>query len=325
VPSLVRYTHKVDSRLPPLNALRAFEAAARLGSFTAAADALHVTHGAISRQVRMLEDWLGLPLFERQGRRVLLTGQGRDYLHAVQAGFDTITAATRRLTESRSKRQITINALPTFTMHWLLPRLTRFQMRFPGVEMRLVTSDRPLAVAAGEFDVAIRRGPGDWTGYLAGEFLVEHEIPVCSPALLARLPLAEPKDLARHTLLSSVNRSFAWERWLALAGMTELHVAGRQQFDHFYLALQAAVDGLGVVLGPRPVIDDELASGRLVAPLPGPSVRSRAYCWVMPKSRAADPVLRAFCDWITEEACIVAGKGTAGNGTAPPGLTVQQK
>lgn len=292
----------MENRLPPLNALRAFEAAARLGSFTAAAEALHVTHGAVSRQVRALEDWLGLALFARHGRRVLLTEQGRDYLHAVQTGFDTIIAATRRLAESRSRRQVMINALPTFTMHWLLPRLTRFQLRFPGVELRMVTSDAPLSTVAGGFDVAIRRGPGDWTGYIAGEFLVEHEIPVCSPALLERIPLKEPRDLGRHTLLSSVNRAHHWERWLALAGVADLAGARRQQFDHFYLALQAAVDGLGVTLGPRPVIDDELASGRLVAPLAGPMVRSRAYCWVMPKSRAADPVLKAFCDWLAEEA-----------------------
>ncbi|HEX7650271.1 MAG TPA: transcriptional regulator GcvA [Noviherbaspirillum sp.] len=292
----------MENRLPPLNALRAFEAAARLGSFSAAAAALHVTHGAVSRQVRALEDWLGLALFERHGRRVLLTDQGRDYLHAVQTGFDTIVAATRRLTESRSQRQVMINALPTFTMHWLLPRLTRFQLRFPGVELRMVTSDAPLATVAGGFDVGIRRGPGDWTGYVAGEFLVEHEIPVCSPALLQRTPLKEPRDLAQHTLLSSVNRAHSWERWLALAGVADLAGARRQQFDHFYLALQAAVDGLGVALGPRPVINDELASGRLVAPLAGPMVRSRAYCWVMPKSRASDPVLKAFCDWLAEEA-----------------------
>jgi LysR family transcriptional regulator, glycine cleavage system transcriptional activator len=299
----------MDARLPPLNALRAFEAAARLNSFSAAAEVLHVTHGAVSRQVRSLEDWLGVTLFERKGRRVQLTDVGRDYLHAVQSGFDTIAAATRRLTQSGTKRRIMIDALPTFTMHWLLPRLTRFQLRFPAVELRLVTSDRPLAQAAGSFDIAIRRGPADWTGYLAGEFLVEHEIPVCSPALLKRIPLATPGDLTRHTLISSAGRAHSWERWLALAGVTDLIGAGRQEFDHFYLALQAAVDGLGVALGPRPVIDDELAAGRLIVPLAGPMIRSRAYCWVMPKARAADPVLNAFCDWLKEEAGTVIAAG----------------
>ena len=267
----------MNADLPPLNALRAFEAAARLGSFSAAAESLYVTHGAISRQVRGLEDWLGTSLFERHGRRVSLTAPGREYFLAVQSAFQNIAGATRRVAESGTQRRLTLDALPTFTMHWLLPRLTRFQLRFPGVELRMVTSDAPLATVAGGFDVGIRRGPGDWTGYVAGEFLVEHEIPVCSPALLQRTPLKEPRDLAQHTLLSSVNRAHSWERWLALAGVADLAGARRQQFDHFYLALQAAVDGLGVALGPRPVINDELASGRLVAPLAGPMVRSRAY------------------------------------------------
>lgn len=292
----------MEPRLPPLNALRAFEVAARLGSFSAAAEAIHVTHGAISRQVRSLEDWLGVALFERRGRRVWLTDHGRDYLHAVQASFDTIATATRRLSETGAKRRIAIDALPTFTMHWLLPRLTRFQLRYPAVELRLMTSDRPLSGAVGGFDVAIRRGPQDWPGCVAQEFLVEHEIPVCSPALLKHIPLAESRDLARHILLSSAGRAHSWERWLSTAGAPDLVPAGRQQFDHFYLTLQAAIDGLGVALGPRPVIDDELASGRLIAPLPGPTLRSRAYCWLMPSARAGDPVLRAFCEWLVEEA-----------------------
>lgn len=291
----------MTKRLPPLNALKAFEAAARLGSFSGAADALHVTHGAISRQIRNLEDWLGVPVFERAGRRVKLTAEGRDYLNAVQSAFDAIAGATQRLTETRTRRRIAIDALPTFTMRWLLPRLARFQLH-SEVELRIVTSDRPLAGAADGFDVAIRRGPENWPGCVAQEFLVEHDIPVCSPALLKRLPLKNIADLARHTLLYSDTRPEAWDRWLAAAGAPDLKIASRQQFDHFYLTLQAAVDGLGVALGPRPIIDDELAAGRLVAPLPGPMVRSRAYWWVMPNSRSGDPVLRAFCDWLIQEA-----------------------
>jgi LysR family glycine cleavage system transcriptional activator len=291
----------MSKRLPPLNALRAFESAARLGSFSAAAQALHVTHGAISRQVRQLEKWLGIELFERAGRRVRLTDHGREYLNAIQSAFDAISAATRRLAETGTRRRIAIDALPTFTMRWLLPRLARFPLH-SEVELRLVTSDRPLAGAADSFDVAIRRGPEDWPGCVAQEFLVEHDIPVCSPALLARLPIKEPRDLARHTLLYSDTRPYAWERWLTAAGVSDLTVAARQQFDHFYLTLQAAIDGLGVTLGPRPIVDDELNAGRLVMPLTGPMVRARGYWWVIPNSRAGDPVLRAFCDWLAREA-----------------------
>ena len=291
----------MTKRLPPLNALRAFESAARLGSFSAAAGALHVTHGAISRQVRNLEQWLGVAVFERSGRRVRLTNEGRDYLHAIQSAFDGIATATQRLTETRERRRIAIDALPTFTMRWLLPRLARFQLH-SEVELRIVTSDRPLSAAIDGFDVAIRRGPEDWPGCVAQEFLVEHDIPVCSPALLKRIPINDVRDLARHTLLCSDTRPNAWERWLSAAGVPELRSASRQQFDHFYLTLQAAADGLGVALGPRPIIDEEITAGRLAVPLPGPAVRTRAYWWVMPNSRAGDPVLRAFCDWLSQEA-----------------------
>ena len=293
----------MTKRLPPLNALRAFEVAARLGNFSAAAQTLHVTHGAISRQVRQLEKWLGVTLFERSGRRVHLTDPGRDYLNAIQAAFDAISAATRRLSETSVRRRISIDALPTFTMHWLLPRLVRFPLH-SEVELRLVTSDRPLAGAGEGFDIAIRRGPEDWPGCVAQEFLVEQEVPVCSPALLKRLPVKEPRDLAKHTLLYSDTRPSAWERWFAAAGVPDLAVASRQQFDHFYLTLQAAIDGLGIALGPRPVVDDELKAGRLVAPLAGPSVRARGYWWVIPSSRAGDPVLRKFCDWLAHEAAM---------------------
>lgn len=291
----------MSNHLPPLNALRAFEAAARLGSFSAAAQALHVTHGAISRQVRHLENWLGIAIFERAGRRVRLTDEGREYLSAIQSAFDGITAATRRLAETRTRRRIAIDALPTFTMRWLLPRLARFPLH-SEVELRLVTSNRPLAGGADGFDVAIRRGPENWPGCVAQEFLVEHEIPVCSPALIERVPLNEPRDLTRHTLLCSDTRPAAWERWLAAAGIQDAAIGTRQQFDHFYLTLLAAIDGLGVALGPRPIIDDELKSGRLIAPLSGPSVQARGYWWVIPNSRAGDPVLRAFCDWLSKEA-----------------------
>lgn len=290
----------MNDGLPPLNALRAFEAAARLGSFSAAADSLHVTHGAISRQVRALEDWLGTPLFDRLGRRVALTAPGRDYFLAVQAAFQNIAGATRRVAESGAQRRLTLDALPTFTMHWLLPRLTRFQLRHPGVELNLITSDRPPDQSM-HFDLAIRRGPLELPGYVTREFLVEREIPVCSPALLKRLPLREVRDLRRHTLLSSAGRHLSWQRWLSEAGAQGLEPKGRQQFDHFYLALQAAVDGIGVALGPRPVIDRELEAGRLVMPLPGPTVPSRAYYWLVPEGRANDPALRSFCDWLLEE------------------------
>jgi LysR family glycine cleavage system transcriptional activator len=296
-----RKSQEMRRHLPPLSALRAFEAAARRGSFTAGAEELLVTHGAISRQIASLEAWLGLALFDRVGRRVRLTASGRDYLEAMSRAFDGMAEATRRLTEVGAVKSLTINALPTFSMRWLLPRLARFQQRHPDVALRLVTSDRPLDEVGEPFDVAIRRGPDTWPGCMAAPFLAEWEVPVMSPALAARQPIARAADLAGHTLLHADTRPGAWRRWLTAAGQGGLVVAGQQRFDHFYLTLQAAADGLGVALGPLPILADELASGRLVAPLDGPQLEARGYWRVIPQARAADPAVQALSDWLDAE------------------------
>ena len=290
----------MNRRLPPLNALRAFEAAARCGSFSAAAEQLHVTHGAISRQIKQLEEWLGLALFDRVGKRVLLTDNGRQYLPVLQTAFDSIATATERLTQGRT-RQLRINATPTLAMHWLLPRLTRFQLRHPGVELRLATSDTIIHDQHADFDIAIRRGHDHWHGFVSHLFLTEHEQPLLSPALLASKPLATVADLAQHTLLHSETRPVSWERWLAAAGSPALQAAAHQHFDHYYLALQAAVDGLGVALSAQPVTDALIASGKLVAPLDGPRVKARGYSWVLPLTLAEDPLCADFCAWLEEE------------------------
>jgi len=291
----------VPRHLPPLNAVRAFEAAGRLGSLTAAAEELHVTHGAISKAVAQLEAWLGVQLFDRPGRKIRLSAAGQLYLEAVGKSLDGLDEATRRCTAAGRPRTLVVNALPTFAMRWLLQRLPGFHRMHPGIELRLVTSDAPIALLSGSFDVAIRRGPEPWPGFDATPFLAEREVPVVSPRLLARLPLASATDLTRHTLLHAETRPGAWRRWLAVAGVETLSPAGNQHFDHFYLALQAAVDGLGVALGPLPVIDDEIEAGRLVAPLAGPAVPARAYCLVVPVARAADPMVQAFCNFLKEQ------------------------
>ena len=290
----------MNRRLPPLNALRVFETAARLESFSAAAAQLNVTHGAVSRQIAQLEDWLGVALFQRHGRRVQLSDAGRQYLPVLQTAFDNIATATEKLTSNRS-RLLRINVTPTLAMHWLLPRLTRFQRRHPGVELRLATSDAAINNQHADFDIAIRRGNDHWHGFVSHTFLTEHELPALSPALLARQPLRDAADLAGHTLLHSETRPVAWERWLAAAGQPALQAAGHQHFDHYYLALQAAIDGLGVTLGPLPVIEELLASGKLVTPLPGPLVRVRGYSWVLPLALAEDPLCADFCAWLEEE------------------------
>lgn len=291
--------------LPPFPALRAFEAAARHNSFTAAAAELHVTHGAISRQVAALEAWVGVQVFHRHGKRVALTEDGRRYLGAVQGAFESIARATAELRDTGVVHVLRVNALPTFAMKWLLPRLSQFQRLAPNVELRLATSNAPVETLDA-FDVAVRRGPAHWPDCASRYFLDETELPVCSPALLKRAPIQCANDLTRHVLLHSDTRPDAWRTWLAAAGVTA-KCRKKQSFDHFYLALQAAEDGLGVALGPLPLLDDELASGRLVAPLAGPHLDARGYWWVARREVADVPVVAQFCRWLEEQASALPG------------------
>ncbi|WP_432720530.1 transcriptional regulator GcvA [Jeongeupia wiesaeckerbachi] len=304
----------MSQTLPPLNALRIFEAAARLESFSAAANELFVTHGAVSKQIKQLEEWLSVQLFERAGGRVKLTDAGWRYLVQVQDGFDIIANATQQLMQPNRQRRLVINSTPTLAMYWLLPHLAQFQREHPDVELRLMTSDRDISRLDAPFDVAIRRGPGDWPGYVSKPFLDEWELPLCSPALLERHPINTPADLAAHTLLYADTRPTAWQRWFTLAGVPDLKPAATQQFDHFYLALQAATDGLGVTLGPLPMMQSELENGTLIAPLPAPIAPVRGYCWIAPRTAMNDPMIAAFCQWLERSAEGLKGNASSGSG-----------
>ncbi|MGU3340906.1 transcriptional regulator GcvA [Methylobacterium mesophilicum] len=289
-------------RLPPLNALKAFEAAARHVSFTRAAEELRVTHGAVSRHVQMLEGWLGVPLFERHNRRVVLTEAGQSYAAEIGAALDRVALATARQVERGRPRLLHVNALATFTLRWLIPRLSGFQVAHPAVEVRLTTSNVPLAHLVDPFDVAIRGGPDTRPGHIGQPFLSERRLPVCSPALLRRLPLHEPEHLRHHTLLHAATLPEVWPHWLRAAGVPELTPQASVTLEHFYLTLQAALDGLGVAMGPERLIADDVAAGRLTRPFAGPSLPARSYYTYVPETRADDPTVRAFCTWLTEAA-----------------------
>jgi LysR family transcriptional regulator, glycine cleavage system transcriptional activator len=288
----------VHRRLPPLNALKAFEAAGRHASFTRAADELRVTHGAVSRHVQALEAWLGLPLFERHNRRVVLTEVGQSYLAEIGAALDRVALATARQVERGQARVLHVNAVATFTLRWLIPRLSRFQRAHSSVEVRLTTSNVPLANIAEPFDVAIRGGPDARPGHVGHRFLDEERIPVCSPALLQRLPLEEPAQLAQHTLLHAATLPEVWPQWLSAAGVPNLKPQASITLEHFYLTLQAALDGMGVAMGPTRLIDDDVAAGRLMLPFAGPALPARSYYAYVPEARADDPAVRAFCEWL---------------------------
>jgi LysR family glycine cleavage system transcriptional activator len=289
--------------LPPLNALRAFEAAGRLGSFKEAAAELHVTHGAVSQHVRALEEWLGASLFERHNRRVALTPAAKAYLAEIGPLFEELSQATARygFPETHS-RTLSVNAPATFTLRWLVPRLATFRAAHPDVDVNVQTSNESLESLKESYDVIVRGGPDTFYGYAMRPFLLEERIPVCSPALLQRLPLRTPDDMRQHTLLHTSSLPRVWPDWLASAKIPALRPAAALTFDHFFLTLQAAIDGIGIAMGPTALVADDLAAGRLVAPFAGPRLPSRSYCTYVPDGKSADELVVLFRAWLEREA-----------------------
>jgi LysR family transcriptional regulator, glycine cleavage system transcriptional activator len=288
--------------LPPLNALRAFEAAGRLGSFKEAAAELHVTHGAVSQHVRLLEEWLGAPMFERRNRRVLLTPAATAYLEDIGPLFEQLSQATARYGfPGTVSRTLSVNAPATFTLRWLVPRLATFRAAHPDVDVNVETSNESVESVKEKHDVVIRGGPDTFYGYSMRPFLSEERIPVCSPALLQRLALRMPDDLRRHTLLHTSSLPRLWPDWLAKAQIPALKPAATLTFDHFYLTLQAAIDAIGIAMGPTALVSDDLAAGRLVTPFDGPRLPSRSYCTYVPEGKSADDLVALFCLWLERE------------------------
>jgi LysR family glycine cleavage system transcriptional activator len=281
--------------------LVAFEAAARLASFAKAAEELHVTPAAISRHVAILEAWLERPLFERHSRGVVLTSQGDEYRRECTAALEHIAEATAQQLRCGRRRALRVDALATFTMRWLIPRLSSFAAAHPDVDVRLTTSNEPLPLLRGDVDVAIRGGPDRVPGFTATEFLREGRRPVCSPALLQDRPLNTPSDLSRHTLLHSAALPEVWSEWLHAAGVAGLIPAGSLTLDHFYLTLQAAVDGLGIAIGPAALVADDVAEGRLVTPFSAPMLPEWRYFAYVRDDTPQEAAL-AFRQWL-----IVAG------------------
>jgi LysR family glycine cleavage system transcriptional activator len=237
-------------------------------------------------------------------RRVVLTSGGAALLAEFGPALDRVAAAVQHHRGRQGAPQTTVlrvNALATFSLRWLLPRLTLFRERHSDIEVRLTTSNDPLDALPEPFDVVIRGGPDTFHGFVARLLLSERRLPVCSPALLARLPLAEVADLGRHTLLHVTTMPRLWRDWLAAAEYAGLEPAYSLTLDHFYLSIQAAIDGLGVAMGPTALVADDLAAGRLVAPFPGISLPARGYFAYLPQTRVVDPASKAFCDWLESE------------------------
>jgi len=291
----------MTARLPSLNGLRAFEAAARHLSFTLAASELNVTQTAISHQIRRLEEELGIRLFVRQNRALALTPEARDYLPGVRAAFNDLRLATDRLLRKDDDKVLTISTLASLAAKWLLPRLTDFQESHPGIDVRITTSTSLVDFQRDNVDAAIRYGRGQWPGLRADWLMADELFPVCSPSLLrGDKPLRQPEDLRGYPLLHTSNaNSDDWRLWLTAAGLpADIARQPGITFDMIFMTIQAAIDGIGVAMGRTSYVQDDIAKGRLVVPFKIALPADAGFYLVAPEGRREAPKLTAFRQWM---------------------------
>jgi len=294
----------MTTRLPSLNGLRAFEAAARHLSFTQAASELNVTQTAISHQSRRLEEELGIRLLVRKNRALALTPKARDYLPGVRAAFNDLRLATDRLLRKDDDHVLTVSTLASLAAKWLLPRLTAFQEAHPGIDVRITTSTALVDFRGGDVDAAIRYGRGNWQGLRAEWLMADDFFPVCSPALLnGKRPLNCPEDLRDHVLLHTSTNSDDWRQWLTAAGLpSDISKQPGITFDLILMTVQAAIDGIGVAMGRTSYVQDDIAKGRLVVPFKIALPADAGFYLVSPEGTAEPPKLRAFRQWLIASA-----------------------
>ncbi|MEQ8816825.1 MAG: LysR substrate-binding domain-containing protein [Thalassobaculum sp.] len=285
-------------RLPFLNGVRAFEVAARAGSFAGAAAELHVSPAAVSRMVRLLEDRLGVALFERGANRLGLTAAGRSYRAGLTRILDELALLTDQVTAMGRRQVLTVGVGPTFAIRWLIPRLAEFRRHAPEVDVRITTGGQAVPFDP-DWSCGIALGGGDWPGLTAEPLFAADLLPVCSPALASGLDV--PGDLDAAALLRVSHAPEDWPRWLAAAGLERVAAAG-PVFEYYGQALQAAVDGVGIAMGIRPYVDDDLAAGRLVAPFDLTVSKGKGWYLVYRPARAAEPAFAAFRQWMLAQA-----------------------
>ena len=296
-------------RIPPLTALRTFEAAGRHLSFTKAADELHVTQAAVSHQVKSLEEYLGLKLFRHLNRTLLLTDAGQLYLPPLTDAFEGIDRATHRLRRQLGRAPLTVSVLPSFAAGWLVPRLGRFRQRCPDVDLRIDPTEVLTDFRRDDVDLGIRYGRGSYPGLRADRLMREEFFPVCSPRLLeGSIPLRDPADLVHHTLLHD-EATVDWRTWLLAAGVEGVDAERGITVTDSSMLLRAAIAGQGVALARSVLAADEIASGRLVRPFDVDVPAEFAYYLVYPEESADRPAVAAFREWILEEARAGGNRG----------------
>ncbi|WP_375751132.1 transcriptional regulator GcvA [Vibrio sp. HN007] len=292
----------MSRRLPPLNSLRVFEAAARHLSFTRAAEELFVTQAAVSHQVKTLEEYLGIKLFRRRNRSLLLTEEGQSYFLDIKDIFSSIADATDKVLERSEKGALTISLPPSFAIQWLVPRLSDFNKQEPDIDVRIKAVDMDEGSLTDDVDVAIYYGRGNWSGLKYDKLYQEYLVPLCSPqVLLGEKPLETLKDLKHHTLLHDTSRK-DWKQFVKQNELEEINVNHGPIFSHSTMVLQAAVHGQGVALGNNVLAQPELDAGRLVSPFDEVLVSRNAFYVVCHDKNADSGRVAKFRDWMLAKA-----------------------
>ena len=286
----------------PLNGLRAFESAARHLNLRAAAEELNVTPSAVSHQIRGIEATLGVTLFLRANKRLSLTNDGRALLPGLSEGFGRIERAVADLYNNQEQGVLTVSMAATFAMRWFMPRLPRFQQRFPDIEIRISTTQRAVKFEREDIDAAIRHGDGGWADMQCDRLFDVETTPVCSPDLMnAEVPLYGPEDLHNHILIHASARGDDWAQWFAHSGIAYKKPARELTFETTNFALAAAIKGLGVAIADRHIVEEDVEAGRLVVPFEFTHPHPDSYFLVCPLSQAQKPKMTRFRAWLLSE------------------------
>jgi LysR family transcriptional regulator, glycine cleavage system transcriptional activator len=288
-------------RLPPLNALKAFEAAARHESFTRAADELCVTQGAVSQQVKALEAELAIKLFNRERQRLVITEAGRDYLTVIRDALDRIAVGTEKLLERQNAGVLTVSTSPDFASKWLVHRLGHFAEAHTGIDLRVSATLHHVDFAREEVDLAVRHGDGNWPGLDTVKLCSEQLFAACSPKLLSgRRRVSRPADILKLPLIHTESRT-DWTRWLQAAGIADAQVTHGPVLNRASMAIDAAINGQGIALARTTLAAFDLINGRLVRPFAEALRLSKSYWIICPKATATLPKIVTFREWLLTE------------------------
>ena len=289
-------------RLPPLNSMKCFEAAGRLLSFTDAAKELNVTQAAISHQIKIIEEYLGVPLFIRSPRKIALTEQGKVLLPNIVEVFDKLSIAVESINqEQQFSNMVNVRLAPSFAAKWLSPRLKYFWSQYPEINLSLYHAHPPVDFEREEFDLAVTYGRGKWPNVISERLLSLDFFPVCSPAFMENdKPLTKIDNLRYYSFLHDANYE-CWTEWLELAGASDIVSNQGTIIDDTNVLIQAAIDGQGVALGSTTFVENHLKSGRLVKPFDVTLRNDFAYYVVSTEQKLLNPSVRAFKDWLLSQ------------------------